>query len=109
VRNAPEQTLTALKLPDGFTAGAYAVTFEPYGWGPEGESGKRLVILIVQAEPDAGASGLPDITGKNAIVYVGSQAAGVVKAGGRYTGTLSVRPDSEGRGEFHLVTAEPSK
>jgi hypothetical protein len=109
VLSPPERTLSAIGLPDAFDGGSFAITFQPYGWGPGGLDGGRIVILVTAAAADAGAAGLPDLTDRNAIVEVDPSVSDVVTAGGSYNGTLRVRSDAEGRGVLLLerVTPEP--
>jgi hypothetical protein len=109
VRTPPDRTLSAISVPAGFISATFAVTFEPYGLGPQGPSGSRIVIFIVSAEPDAGASELSDLSGRNAIVYLAPDAAGAVTVGGRYEGYISVRVETEGRGELHLAEVKPAR
>ncbi|HSV92291.1 MAG TPA: hypothetical protein VLH81_04410 [Desulfobacterales bacterium] len=84
------------------------VTFEPYGWGPGGQEGGRLVIRIIEAVPGAGTEGITDPTGRNALVHVAQPSADAVTGGGRYEARLAVREVEPGRGELYLEEIRPA-
>ncbi|MDH4140175.1 MAG: hypothetical protein OEV43_06340 [Coriobacteriia bacterium] len=92
----PPKTLGLLTLPEGFTSATFRYTFSPYGWGPGGEQGGRLIIKIVKAEPkDGDASEFKDYTGYNASLWVLPELVEKVKVGGTYSGTVVVREQGD--------------
>lgn len=107
VAGPPEQTISALAVPEGFVEGSFEITFEPFGLGPQGREGPMLVIAIDEATPDAQASELSDFSGRNALVSIDGESSEVVKTGGRYTATLVVRTTEVGRGDLFLLGAKP--
>lgn len=106
----PTQTVGMLVVPKGFKGAQYAVTFRPYGWGPGGAAGGRLVIRIDTSKAvDAGAKAYgKDFSGRNAIAFVVPSAAAAIKLGGTYTGQLLLRPQAD-VGVFYLLKATPKK
>lgn len=81
---APPTKTVALLDATKFTAGArYAVTFIPYGTGPEDAS---LVIQVSKSSVVKGVRHPFDFTGRNVLV----RQAGEVKAGGTYTGVIEL-------------------
>jgi hypothetical protein len=107
VSSPPEKTLSAIALPEGVSSATYRIAFEPFGWGPGGAEGGRLVIRITDGE--SSESGLPDLSERNAIVEAGPDVTEVTTVGGGYTGLLLVRPDGEGRGVFYLEGVKPAQ
>jgi hypothetical protein len=93
---APEKTITLLSLPEGVSSASYAVTFQPFGWGPGGEGGGRLVVRILEAEPVGEAPpDVPDLAGSNVSLYADQKMAGVVTGGGTYSGVVAVRSQAD--------------
>lgn len=109
IRSPPEQTITALKVPEGFDSGDYAITFEIYGWGPGGKEGGRLVIHIIEAVPGTGVAGISDPSARNALVHIDASSAGAITQGGRYEARLAVREIEPGRGELYLEEVRPAR
>ncbi len=92
----PPKTLGLLQLPEGFTAATFTYTFSPYGWGPGGEEGGRLIVKIDKAEAASGdASKFKDYSGFNASLWVAQPLVSKVKVGGTYTGTATVRKQGD--------------
>lgn len=88
VTTPPPQTIAMLQLPDGFNAVRYSVTFRPYGTAP-GEG--LIVVRLSKVVVDKGdPAGLPDLTGKNALVTLAGRARQSVNAGGTYAGLMEV-------------------
>jgi len=109
VKSPPDKTLAAIKVPDDFSSGSYAITFEPYGWGPGGPESGRVVIRIVEATPDDKTEALVDISGRNAIVSADGHSIDALKTGGRYEATLLVRSTEPERGELYISEVRPAK
>lgn len=106
----PSRTVAMLVVPKGFTAATYAIKFQPFGWGPGGSEGGRLLIRIVSSKPtNASATQLDkDFAGRNAAVWCSPQVAASLSKGGTYTGTLQVRPQAD-VGTLYLLSAAPAK
>lgn len=105
----PVRTLGMLKVPEGFTSASYNVQVKPYGWGPRGSGGLRLIVMISSAAPiDEEAIALKrDFANRNATVWVSQQLASTIKLGGTYTGTMVVRRQDSDLGVLYLTTATP--
>lgn len=106
----PAGTAAMLVVPKGFTTGRYRITFEPYGWGPQGSSGGRIVVRVTASQAlDAGAKALArDFTGRNAMLFVEHDTATTLGVGGTYTGTMEIRPQGD-IGMLFLVDAARAK
>lgn len=93
----PERTIGMIVVPKGFKGAQYSVTFTPYGWGPAGSDGSRLVARISQSMPiDAGAKSLDrDFENRNATLWCSEALADRITVGGSYTGTMLVKPSGE--------------
>ncbi len=93
----PLKTIGLIKLPDNFKGATYAITFEPYGWGPSGVQGGRLVARIKTSKAaDDGAKALNrDFTDRNATLWCTPEVARIVKIGGEYQAKLVVRPQGD--------------
>ncbi len=106
----PEKTIGMIVVPKGFKGGTYAIEFEPYGWGPSGPAGGRLIAKILKSSAqDAGAKSLDkDFANRNATLWCAPDLAKTIKLGGKYTGTMDVRPQGD-VGVLFLVKAEPAK
>lgn len=93
--DAPDATISALKvgtLPNGST---YSIRMRPYGFGPASSSGSRVVIRIDSAEPVRGAPKSGDLAGTNVIALIDTTHSGTVLAGGAFSATLSFRSDGK--------------
>jgi hypothetical protein len=88
----PPGVISLVVTPKGFSAGSFAITMRPYGWGPGGASGGTLVVRIDSAKPlDAGAKALKTpLADKNAALVCVPAVATRIPTGGTYSGTLSV-------------------
>lgn len=106
----PEKTIGMIVVPKGFSGGKYSITFKPFGWGPAGPDGGRLVAQIVSATAsDSGAKSLDkDFGGRNATLWCGPEIAKAIKLGGSYAGTMMVRPQGD-VGVLYLTEAKASK
>jgi hypothetical protein len=108
VPTAPPGTLGSLRLPDDVSRARLAVTFEVYGWAPEGAGGtKRLAVHVVSAKPTDAGSKVQELSGENAVFSLASYDGPPVNEGGRYEGTLQVRAEDGGRGAMYLLSARP--
>lgn len=107
----PVKTIGMISVPDDFRVATYAVTMRPFGWGPRGAEGGRLVVAIVKSTPtDDGARALgKEFTGRNATVWVAGEQAAAIKLGGTYAGTIVLSPQGGGTAAFRLVDAELAK
>lgn len=107
----PEGTVGMLVVPAEFTTARYSITFRPYGWGPGGAQGGRLVIRIDSSKPlDAAAKALAkEFAGRNAVVWVQGPVAKTVVLGGTYTGTMAIRKAQGDVGALYLLEAAPKK
>ena len=96
-----------LVVPKGFTPASYAVVFEPYGWGPGGQRGGRLVARIVSSKAaNASATTLAkEFAGRNVMVWCAPKVAAAISGGGRYQGMLEVRPQGD-VGVLYLAQAK---
>lgn len=93
----PPKTVSMLVVPKGFALATYDIVFRPYGWGPGGPSGGRIVIRIDSAKPaDSGARTLgSEFKDRNASVWCVTGDVKTLDVGGTYRGTLSVRPQGD--------------
>lgn len=107
VTSAPPKTLNRIKMPEGVKTAQYVVSFEPYGWAPDGPEGRRMVVMISSAQSRSDA--MPDIAGKNLLLAMASYKGEQLDKGGKFEGTVEVRPDSEGRGAFFLIDSQPAR
>jgi len=100
------RTISQLKVPEGFEPSRFEVTFEPYGWAPEGPEGKRLAVMIAEWTPSEGTpSDLKDLDGQNALFSMAAYRGPALDAGGDYSGIVEVRAKEPGRGTLYLVRA----
>jgi cytoskeletal protein RodZ len=93
VAEAPDPTISGLKLgqvPDG---SRYQITMRPYGIGPSIALGSRLVIRVTSAKPMAPAPKLDVIANANVLALVDTTHGGKVTTGGTYTAYLTFRSD----------------
>jgi len=104
----PVRTVSGVRLPDGVKEARYAVVFEPYGWAPDGQSGKRLIIKISTAKPQDGVK-LADLNKANAIVEVAPEMVGLFDRGGRFEGTIVVTAGADKRTVLRLEKAKFAK
>lgn len=93
LKSPPERTIGMIVIPDDFKSARFAVTFTPFGWGPSGAAGGRLIAKITESEAlDVGAKALNrDFTDRNATLWCSKTIADKVKVGGTYSGVLEVR------------------
>jgi len=93
----PVQTVALLVVPKGFKPATFRIVFQPYGWGPGGADGGRILIRIDSSQPtNASARALgKDFKGRNAAVWCAPADAKVLVRGGTYTGVLTVRPQGD--------------
>lgn len=103
----PEKTIGLVVVPKGFTEASYSVVFEPYGWGPGGQTSGRLAARIISAKPmGSGARALDQkLEGRNVSVWASSDVASVLTVGGRYEGVVEIRPQGD-VGTLYLTSAE---
>lgn len=106
----PPRTVAMLVVPKGFTAATYAIAFTPYGWGPGGRTGGRILINITSSKPtNASAKVLDkDFANRNAAVWCSPKVAAALSTGGAYTGLLQVRPQGD-VGTLYLMDAKLMK
>lgn len=106
----PDKTIGMIVVPDGFTSGTYEITFKPYGWGPAGQQGGRLVAQIATAKAvDEGAKSLKkEFEGRNATLWCAGPVADDIDLGGQYKGVMVVRPQGD-VGVLYLTKITPSK
>lgn len=99
-----------LVVPKGFTIASYGVVFRPYGWGPGGESGGRLLVKIVSSKAtNASATSLKkNFAGRNVSVWCTPKAVAAVSGGGTFQGVLQVRPQGD-VGVLYLAQARRVK
>jgi len=93
----PVKTVAMLVVPKGFTPATFGIVFEPYGWGPGGPDGGRILVRINSSKPtNASAKALDkDFKGRNAAVWCAPADTKVLVKGGTYTGVLTVRPQGD--------------
>lgn len=93
----PAKTVAMLVVPKGFKPATFGVAFQPYGWGPGGPDGGRILIRISSSKPtNASAKALnKDFKGRNAAVWCSPVDAKVLGKGGMYSGVLTVRPQGD--------------
>ncbi len=106
----PAQTVAMLVVPKGFKDATFGIVFEPYGWGPGGADGGRLLVKISSSEPtNASAKTLgKDFGSRNASVWVSPPDARILVKGGTYRGVLTVRPQGD-VGSLYLSTVRSVK
>ncbi len=106
----PAKTVAMLVVPKGFKAAAFDIVFQPYGWGPGGVDGGRILVRIDSSRPaDAGAKALEkDFMGRNAAVWCSPADAKILADGGTYSGVLTVRPQGN-VGSLYLSQVKPDK
>jgi len=104
----PVKTIGMISVPADFRVATYAVTMRPFGWGPRGSEGGRLIVAIVKSTPtDEGARALgKEFSGRNATVWVTTEQAAAIKLGGTYAGTIVLSPQGGGTAAFRLVDAK---
>jgi len=108
--SAPTRTIAQLKVPNDFRPTRFKLTFQPYGWAPDGSEGKRLAVIISAWEPTAGASkDVKDLTNVNALLSMASYQGSPIATGGRYEGTVEVRATEPGRGTLYLMSVNPTR
>jgi hypothetical protein len=91
--DAPDPTISGLKLgsvPDG---ARYEIRMRPYGIGPSLILGSRLAILVVSATPAHGTPVHKGIVNANILALVDTTHGGAVTKGGTYTARLTFRSD----------------
>jgi hypothetical protein len=90
IATPPRQTRTEIKLTKDLGKPTFAVEFQPYGLATNGTA----VIRIDKATAQGGSKLAPQfaqtLTGQNMLVSVALNSAGVLKAGGAYTGQLQL-------------------
>lgn len=93
----PVQTVAMLVVPKGFRDATFGIVFQPFGWGPGGADGGRLLVKISSSEPTnaSGKSLGKDFKARNASVWVSPPDARILVKGGTYTGVLTVRPQGD--------------
>lgn len=93
LKTPPDRTIGMIVVPEGFTSGRFTVTFSPFGWGPAGPQGGRLVAEITKSAPlDDEAKSLDrDFAGRNATLWCSDAISAKIKVGGTYTGVIEVR------------------
>jgi len=106
----PRRTVGMLVVPKGFKDATFSIVFEPFGWGPGGPDGGRLLIRISSSKPtNSSAKALDkDFKGRNASVWVTPPEAKVLVKGGTYTGVLTVRPQGD-VGTLYLSDVKSAK
>ena len=93
----PSRTLTMIVVPKGFTEATYAVMLQPYGWGPGGQAGGRLLAKITAAKPtnDSAIALKTAFAGRNVSAWCSPAAAAVLNTGGIYRCMMQVRPQGD--------------
>lgn len=93
----PVTTVAMLVVPKGFNPATFGIVFQPYGWGPGGPDGGRIIVKISSSKPtNASATALDkDFAGRNAAVWCAPADVLVLVKGGTYTGVLTVRPQGD--------------
>lgn len=106
----PERTIGMLVVPKGFTPATSTIVFEPYGWGPGGQQGGRLLAKIVTSTAtNASATALKkDFAGRNVTMWASPQVVTGLTVGGTYQGVMQVRPQGD-VGVLYLVSAKRVK
>lgn len=90
---APDSTISALKLgaiPDG---SEYTIKMRPYGIGPSMVFGSRLAIRVDSATPVQKTPANNTIVNANLLVLVDTTHRGTVTVGGTYVALLTFRSD----------------
>ena len=93
----PVKTVAMLVVPKGFKPATFGIVFQPYGWGPGGVDGGRILVRISSSKPtNASATALDkDFNGRNAAVWGSPADARILVKGGTYIGVLTVRPQGD--------------
>ena len=93
----PAKTVAMLVVPKGFRPATFGIVFQPYGWGPGGVDGGRILVRVNSSKPtNASAKALgKDFKGRNAAVWCSPSDAKILIKGGTYTGVLTVRPQGD--------------
>lgn len=106
----PERTIGMIVVPDDFRVATYEVTLKPFGWGPGGQKGGRLVASIVTATPaDDGAKALAkEFKGRNATLWCQGPVAEAIELGGTYAGIMEVRKQGD-VGVLYLTEVKAAK
>jgi hypothetical protein len=100
----PDATIGMLVVTEGFKTATYRISFRPYGWGPGGAQGGRLVVRIDSSvAADAGAKAFDkDFSGRNAVVWVQGGTAQSMTVGGSFAGKMTVRRTQGDVGVLYL-------
>lgn len=106
----PEHTVAMVVVPRGFQGADFAVVFTPYGLGPSGPAGGVLVAKILSSKPigSQAKSLRHDFAGQNVTLYCTPAQLSAITDGGRYQGTMRVRPQGD-VGVMLLVRASPAQ
>lgn len=71
----------------------FSIAFRPYGWGPDRQGGRGLVIRISGSRPGPGnKSAFKLDSGQNLLVTVSEPVARLITGGGEYNGVVTFRP-----------------
>lgn len=106
----PPQAVAMLVVPKDFTPATFGIVFQPYGWGPGGPEGGRLLVKINSSNPtNASAKALDkDFEGHNASLWCSPQDTKALAEGGTFTGVLTVVPQGD-VGQLHVSDVKPAK
>jgi hypothetical protein len=93
--DAPDRTISALRLGSLPSGSAYTIRMRPYGMGPSSALGSQLAIAVESATPIGGAPIDKRFAKANLLVLVDTTRGGAVTSGGSYTATLTWRSDGK--------------
>lgn len=93
----PQNTIALIVVPRGFAGADFSVVLVPYGLGASGAAGGVLVAKVVSSKPGgpAARSLKQDFVGQNVALYCTPAILSTVSSGGRWQGTIHVRPQGD--------------
>lgn len=92
IDSPPESTLAMIASDAVADGDRFSIAFRPYGWGPDRQGGRGLVIRLTGSRPGPGnKSELRLEPGQNVLVTVPEPVARIIIQGGDYNGVLTFR------------------
>lgn len=93
----PDRTEALIVVPRGFSGADFTIVFTPYGLGPTGPTGGTLIAKVVSSKPVGSAARAlrRGFAGDNVAMYCSPTVLASITGGGRYRGTLRVRPQGD--------------
>lgn len=109
ITTPPDSTLAMIAGDTVAEGDRFSIVFRPYGWGPNRQGGRGLVIRIDGARPGPGNKSAFSIdSGQNALVTVPDLVARAISSGGEYSGVLVFR-ETQGALAAYLEEARDSR